>query len=157
MFLICVFILGSCKSNNTAEFSDGILGYQAVNNVPLVKGTLNGKLAYFIIDSGSSLSMLDEKQIEEYEFTIVVDVSNNQVAGIGGMLSAPHTVSDAKVTIGGIEVVADFKAQDLQAMTRSIKTHAGFDVVGIVGSDWLANNNLVINYARKTISFSGLE
>ena len=146
IFLVILLALLSCK--NDIEAPDYI-GFGYKNNLPVIKTTINGIGGRFLIDSGASYSIIDLSTIDYYNFKTYGNTSGS-IQGIGGSKES-KSVKDIEVKYYGQVLDIDFKAINIENLRNS----AG--VVGVIGSDYLKKNKLVIDYATQTISKSNCE
>lgn len=149
LFVLSMFL--SCNAQDNSFEGDGKVDFITVNKVPVVEGTLNGKTAFFIVDSGASLSVLDDNQSEHFNFS--TSKSNIAAAGYGGVASFGNAY-DVKLTIGGKKFDTDFKSQDLSKIVDLIRENDGVEISGIVGSDIMKNYHFIIDYSDLTISLA---
>ena len=150
LFLFISFFI-SCNAQENSFEGDGKVDFIAVSKVPVVEGTINGKQAFFIVDSGASLSVLDDNQSDYFEFS--TSKSNIAAAGYGGVASFGNA-SDVKLTVGGKRFNTDFKSQDLSKIVDLIRENDGVEISGIIGSDIMKDYHFIIDYADLTISIS---
>lgn len=130
------------------DFTDGKVEFVAAQKVPIVEGTINGKKALFIIDTGASMSVLDYSQEDHYDFQSYE--SMDAAVGYGGVASfrdASHVQGD----IGGVPLNIHFKTQDLSVIVGVIQRFSSIKVAGVVGSDWLKRNKIVIDYSNSEL------
>lgn len=119
--------------------------YKAVNNLPVIPVTINGKMGLVLIDSGASSSMLDSTVKSTYKFKIG-SRSDKDISGIGGSRGMYHT-KDAEIKYRS--TVLKMSDKLMTSDMREIRKAIG--VVGILGSDFLSANNAVIDYKNKVI------
>lgn len=145
--LLMIFL--SCNNKNTKNFKDGSVEFISVDKIPIVVGTLNGKQAYFIMDSGASVSILDETQSKDYEFRVGTE-SPGEISGYGGN-SSPKDTYDVNVEIGGVKFDGIYRSQDLTNIISVVKESTGLNVVGIVGSNIMKEIGLIIDYDTNSL------
>ena len=82
LFLFLFFV--GCKQDPSLE-KDFKYSYKInqVDFLPVVKGELNNKEIYLLLDTGASISVLDTKSLHKYGVTQSGDISGN-VTGYGG-------------------------------------------------------------------------
>lgn len=151
ILLSFILLFISCKGQDNSFEGDNKVNFISVNKVPVVKGTLNGKEAFFIVDSGASLSVLDESQSDDYNFSTMA--SDSKAAGYGGVAQF-NEATGVEVTIGGKKFITDFKSQNLSAIVQLIKNEENIEICGIIGSDIMKSYNFIINYSNLSISIS---
>lgn len=151
LYLLISVTFLSCQSQDNSFEGDGKVDFVTVNKVPVVQGTINGKEAFFIVDSGASLSVLDDNQANYFEFS--TKSSNIAAAGYGGVASFGEAYK-VNLTIGGKKFDTDFKSQDLSKIVDLIREDEGIEISGIIGSDIMKDYHFIIDYADLTISIS---
>lgn len=151
VYLLIFTTFLSCNAQDNSFEGDGKVDFIAVSKVPVVEGTINGKQAFFIVDSGASLSVLDDNQSDYFKF--LTSSSNIAAAGYGGVASFGNA-SNVKLTIGGKKFETDFKSQDLSKIVDLIRENDGVEISGIIGSDIMKDYHFIIDYSELTISIS---
>lgn len=140
MLFVLLLILLSCKqSSNTS--TDMVFRYN--NNLPVVSVTINGVHARLLVDSGASSSIIDSTTIDYYKFE-TYNGENVYFEGIGGGKQS-LSVKRAVVKYGGSIIPIEFKAMDIKRLRETV------GVSGVIGSDYLRKNNLVIDYGNRII------
>src|SRR5690349_20974148 len=78
-----VWYLISCAQ---AEYSfiEKEISFETVGCIPIVKGTINGKSTFFIIDTGASITMLNESDADHFGFRSHAD-ERQHLVGFGGV------------------------------------------------------------------------
>lgn len=115
--------------------------------IPVVEFNVNGVLACFIIDTGSNGSILDYKWYKENSglFTFKKATYIDYI-GVSGVSTIRTVYVDG--VVNGIKT--NFTTSDLTAIIKTLKNH-NLDVVGILGSVYLEQNNYIIDYNTKSI------
>ena len=103
----------------------------------LVEGKLNGKPAFFLVDTGASYSILHQKLARRYGFQLV-DLLRQEATGFGGNSSRLQVAVGASIGIGTREASMGFLAQDLYKIIRFIHQESNMVIAGIIGSDFLS-------------------
>jgi hypothetical protein len=132
------------------ESSEREIPFYDNSKVPIIEGILNGKKAYFIVDSGASISILDVNQSKEYFFDCL-DLEST-VLGFGGK-STYYTLSNVNVDLKLIPTITEFKGNDLKLLVKTIDKHSGVKIVGILGSDIFKKNGIQIDYFTNSIKY----
>jgi len=133
------------------DFTDNTVEFETVEKVPIVKGTLNNKIAYYIIDSGASISVLDESQSKDYGFGVYDNPEFGNGFGYGGVAKFKEAMG-VNAYIGGVKINVAFKAQNLSLLSDNLKRQYGIKIVGIVGCDWLKTNEIIIDFKNNTLT-----
>ena len=130
-------------------------GYQvkikSLQSKPIVELTLNGKRAYFIIDTGADVSVINSSVAEQYDFELVKDYSQNSARGFAGQEHKFLKVKKALVMLDSVQMRTDFFAFDLDQLSRSIEERTSYRIVGIIGADLLMRYGFVIDYGTRMI------
>lgn len=138
---ISTLLLSSCSLLKTPEIYKGYI------ELPLVKSkgmlflnvTLNGKKAMLLIDTGSSKSLLDINKENKYNFKHT-NFKFDKFVGIGGVQDI-YIVYDYKFDRFMIPMVGT----TLEEITPYFFSD-GIEIVGIIGSDFLNDNDAKIDY-----------
>ena len=94
----------------------------------IIEGIVNGKAAYFLLDSGASVGLLDDNQRRDYDLVKGRRYSGTLV-GAGGEISARHC--DTFVEFEG-KVIPQFLLADISGVVSSIKRETGIEILGII-------------------------
>lgn len=122
---------------------------------PIVRGELNGKKAFFLIDTGSSITLLNLKAAPKYDFGLArMNLEGYRLSGLNsehksGVLAA----TNAKLFLGGKRMQGAFRVIDLSYIIQSIAESTGIRIAGIIGSDLMRRHNFVIDYREREINF----
>jgi hypothetical protein len=139
----------SCKPQDKQFEGDNKINFISYNKLPIVEGKINNRKAYFILDSGASISVLDETQSHKFKFD--VEESDDEAAGYGGIAQF-SSVYNADMEIGGLDMITKFKSQDLTAIVVIMEASEGITISGIIGNDIMKPNKFIINFADETVS-----
>lgn len=94
----------------------------------IIEGRVNGKAAYFLLDSGASVGLIDDNQRRDYDLVKGKRFSGILV-GAGGEISARHC--DTFVEFEG-KVIPQFLLADISGVVDSIKRETGIEILGII-------------------------
>lgn len=97
----------------------------------LVPMKLNGKVVYFLADTGASLSMLDSTQAEDLNFGLRSKIGGT-IVGSGGESAEVWHIKNVEVEFEGKKLY-QFLAQDLSGVVDSIKKETDYKIAGIIG------------------------
>lgn len=136
-----------------AGFAQEITPLQVIKNVPIVKGTINGITAYFIVDTGSTITVLNEGLQYQYGFSVVKNRFWNKrcVIGMGGRCYLKQ-VDDVIVGLGGMHLEFVNKSSDLTMLSAQFAAH-DIEIAGIIGNDLLCFLGSRIDLHARTIVF----
>lgn len=141
----------SCKPQDKQFEGDNKINFISFNKLPIVEGKINNRKAYFILDSGASISVLDETQSHKFRFDI--EESDDEAAGYGGIAQF-SSVYNADIEMGGLDMITKFKSQDLTVIVVAMEVAEGITISGIIGNDIMKPNRFIINLADETISIA---
>jgi hypothetical protein len=104
-----------------------------------VNVTLNDKTCLLLIDTGASRSLLNINKCNKYGFGYIKSEKINYI-GIGGVQDI-YVIYDYKIDDFFISMLG----ADLEDVTRYFNED-NIDIIGIMGSDFLNDNNAIIDY-----------
>ena len=115
----------------------------------IIEGRVNDKTAYFLIDTGASLALMDYGQRKQYDLEVGKRF-NGSVVGAGGEMRDVRYCN----TFVNIEnkVIPQFLLADISGVVESIKRETGIEILGIIslpqmklcGISLDCNDNLII-------------
>jgi predicted aspartyl protease len=122
----------------------------AHSSLVVVPLTLNGHVAYFLVDCGSEMTILEQSTADAFGFSID---DSEDAANIdwSGHSVAVNNAKYATIQIGDIKAGTDIKVANIRALLGAISGRVKANIVGIVGADTLKKYHLVIDYSNNTI------
>ena len=118
----------------------------------MVKGTIHGKEANFLIDTGASRSVFDPKTITDFIDDIQFEKKEGMTAGVGSSDLESSTFVIDTISIGGLEINNyEAVALDLENIHEMYAKLALPHIDGILGGDLLKKYKAVINYKSKKL------
>lgn len=138
-FIIILLITINCFSQQESRK----VVFYSVKNCPVVRAEINGKKAYFLVDSGSSFSIINSKSIGRFSFRETT--TSTKINGINSTGNMLNEVESIRVHINGRKVDVEFLSMDLEKLKKNL----GVD--GILGSDWMRKNKIIIDYKRSIL------
>lgn len=125
------------------------------SKLPIIKGSINDKEAYFIVDSGATVTVLNSSDSEQFRFRVEEDLLDGEAAGYGGKAHFMRASAAKIKTDSGIELwERDIKAQDLSHIVNAVLNNENIRVNGIIGTNILKKYEFVLNFKDNTISFT---
>ncbi|MEM8968392.1 MAG: retropepsin-like aspartic protease [Bacteroidota bacterium] len=120
---------------------------------PIVRGTINGKEAFFLVDTGSDVSLIHAKDAKRYGFFCHPRraLDRFQLYGLGTSIKELTAVHNMYVQLGSRTIFADYIALDLSTIIHSLNTGTSIEISGILGSKTLNKYGFVIDYHRNEI------
>ncbi len=133
-------MLFSCKTNTAISLKESIpfSGEELV----VIGLPINNKIEYFLIDTGSSISYI---AIEFLNNERCFKISEDEMTFAGINNSINYKTARVKVTIFNESYW--FNTVSLYAINKVIKK----PIIGILGSDFLRRNKLIIDYNKRII------
>ncbi|HEY4653093.1 MAG TPA: aspartyl protease family protein [Cyclobacteriaceae bacterium] len=121
---------------------------------PIVAGTLNGKKVYFLLDTGSDFTLLNETETKKYGFKTVnreSDLIVNKAVGMGGTIVEFKSVYNVSISLGSTRISTTCLAYDMSLLVTIIRNRSGIEISGIIGSDVMKRYGVIIDYANKEV------
>ena len=118
----------------------------------MVKGTIHGKEARFLIDTGASRSVFDPKTISSFIDNLQFEKKEGMTAGVGSSDLESSVFIIERLSIGELEIT-DYEgvALDLENIHEMYgKLHLPH-IDGIIGGDLLHQYKAVINFRSKKL------
>lgn len=151
-FLILLLTLNSCDNKvensviiyNTDTIKTKVGMIQPEGNLTFIKTIVKGKEVTFLLDSGAGSTVLDKNQLDSYGLTYVN--AGSEFQGIGGSNQLYIVTNLDKVTIDGKEFSIKCKASNLSNVVSLIKDASGIEIIGILGSDFFTEHNVIFDY-----------
>ena len=118
----------------------------------MVKGTIHGKEARFLIDTGASRSVFDPKTISSFIDNLQFEKKEGMTAGVGSSDLESSTFIIDHLSIGELEIT-DYEgvALDLENIHEMYSKLHLPHIDGIIGGDLLHEHKAVINYRSKKL------
>ena len=118
----------------------------------MVKGTIHGKEASFLIDTGASRSVFDPKTISSFIENIEFEKKEGMTAGVGSSDLESATFRIDAFSLGAMEIF-DYEAValDLENIHEMYGKLGLPHIDGILGGDLLKRHKAVINYRNKKL------
>ena len=118
----------------------------------MVKGTIHGKEANFLIDTGASRSVFDPKTISSFIDDIRFEKKEGMTAGVGSSDLESATFQIDVFSLGEMEI-RDYEgvALDLENIHEMYGNLSLPHIDGIIGGDILKRHKAVVNYRSKKI------
>ena len=118
----------------------------------MVKGTIHGKEANFLIDTGASRSVFDPKTIATFINDVTFEKKEGMTAGVGSSDLESSTFNIDIFSIGEMQIF------DYEAVALDLENiHEMYDklglphIDGIIGGDLLKRYKAIVNYKSKKL------
>lgn len=139
IYIICIF--SSCDYKPKPV--DGSFTF---NKVPFITLIIKGKPEIFILDTGASISVLDKKYADDNGI-YYSDDGSTMITFSGEETVQYKTDYNVEFVISGIMYSQKFMVQDI----GKLRSLVGNKVRGVLGSDFLYFNKIIIDYGELTI------
>ena len=118
----------------------------------MVQGTIHGKEAHFLIDTGASRSVFDPKTLATFIDDLKFEKKEGVTAGVGSSDLESSTFTIDVLTIGEMEI-HDYEgiALDLDNVHELYGKLGLPHIDGILGGDLLKRHKAMINYKNRKI------
>lgn len=114
-------------------------------NIPIIECVLGNDTVDLIVDSGAEYSLISSEYYNQNpnNFTVVNEIET-QFSGIGGVNTQISKIVATNSNLGYVT----FIEQNLNAVVESLPQ---YNIVGLIGSDFLKSRNYVIDYNKRKI------
>ena len=118
----------------------------------MVKGTIHGKEASFLIDTGASRSVFDPKTISSFIDDLTFEKKEGMTAGVGSSDLESAVFHIDTFSLGEMEI-HDYEAValDLENIHEMYGKLGLPHIDGIIGGDLLKRHKAIINYKNKKL------
>lgn len=112
-------------------------------NIPIIECVLGNDTVDLIVDSGAEYSLISSEYYNQNpnNFTVVNEIET-QFSGIGGINTQISKIVATNSNLGYVT----FIEQNLNAVVESLPQ---YNIVGLIGSDFLKSRNYVIDYKKR--------
>lgn len=122
-------------------------------NKPIVKVELNGKKAYFLLDTGSDISIINSKDLKKYDLEeMKVYTEGARAISFNGNISSVMKVKSALVSLADNFDHTSFFSMDLSSLSDVIESKTSVRISGILGADLLLKYHCIIDYSQRQIT-----
>lgn len=147
IFIILLLILNlvACKPKLLPPFEKN---FYVNKRWPVVELVLNGKKAWFLIDSGSMGTLLNSS--DKFKYGFVEGRDGSLLNGFGGasiMLDAYHV----NLEFNNIQLITEFHSQSLDNLLEQYEEETNLQIVGILGTDIFLKYHFIIDYSKGII------
>ncbi len=119
---------------------------------PIIQADINGKKGYFLVDTGSEISVINSSDLKKYKLEANKTYGDHKRAiGFNGETTAVMKIKNADVIFGEQYDHDDFYSLNISELVRSIEAKTNIKISGIMGTDLLTKYNCVIDYNQRHI------
>ncbi len=149
--LLTILTLTALVFAAEAHVAENNIQIVSLEKVPIIEISLNGKTAYFVLDSGSDVSLLHVLEAENFQFTRNKKASKSIIGASGGKQPL-FEASQIKLKIGQHSMQTVFYATDLSTIVESLSISTGFTISGIIGMDLMRKYGFEIDYGNQKLT-----
>lgn len=117
----------------------------------IVEVSVNGFKSNFIIDSGASVSVINNSDVSKFRLIPASGIANVQATGVGGKVTTQSFMLDIfkidQLKIKNKHIVA----MDLSHIVDALTTVSDKEINGVIGQDILTRHKAVIDIASNTL------
>ena len=120
--------------------------YYGLNNtgLPIILVDIKGKNLCFILDTGSTCSLIDSTVVEYFK-DIVEPIGDYCISGIDGTKRKADVVI-LPFNFEGYTYKPKFCVQPLSDAFKGIEENSGIQIHGLLGTDFLIENKWIIDF-----------
>ncbi|MEM6261928.1 MAG: hypothetical protein AAGI38_05435 [Bacteroidota bacterium] len=148
--IVCFLLMAANTGSATYE------PVQIVNltSKPIVAASLNGTKAYFIVDTGSGITLLNKNDKATYEFkTTSSPLFEQHAIDLKGNTTELLDAHKVNLMVGNTQIKTHFMSCDMDRVVASVKRRTGYTVQGIIGSDVMKKYRVMIDYEKEVLVF----
>ena len=144
-----ISLIDVIRAQDTHQLIDVVV----MRDQPIVRGKMNGKTAYFLLDTGSDVSLINMGDAKRYGFRYRTrrDRRGYQLSGLGKSTRELIDVYDMDLQLGAQQINGIFLAYDLSNIIQSLNADSYVKINGIIGSRVLRRHGFVIDYDLKEV------
>ncbi len=157
LFFITWYVINGCSSADYLATPDDyhVIHFRSAGNrIPVIKATLNDKIAWFIVDTGASITLLNETEAKYFGFSMNGHLrTKTELSGFSDQLVLAQT-SICRMQIGQLKILQRvYRSVEMNSLFRTIEDGEKLKIGGIIGSDILARYGMNVSYETRTISY----
>lgn len=154
---VVLSVFTSCSTADKLKQSAELhtVKFRTIGRIPVIEASLNGKRAIFIVDTGASVSVINESEMNYFKFKIrsaSSEYAGTEVVGFGGKENL-NIVFDCSIEIGSRAINSIvFKSSNMSHLGAIICKTEVLRFAGILGSDILHRYQMNIDFRNGTIT-----
>lgn len=119
---------------------------------PIIQAEINGKKGYFLVDTGSDISVINSSDLKRFKLDAFKTYGNHKRAiGFDGTTKSIMKIKNAEVVFGEHYDHSQFYSLDIDNLASTIEAKTNIKIHGIMGTDLLTKYNCVIDYNQRQI------
>jgi len=117
----------------------------------IVNVSINGKQSHFVLDSGASVSVVNNDELIKFRLIPTSQIDNAQATGLGGHVNAQSfNVDSLKIQNFKTNTTHIF-AMDLSHVVNALNSISSVPIAGVIGQDILVAHEAIIDIASNTL------
>ena len=108
----------------------------------IAEGKVNGKDAYFLIDTGASIGLIDSNKRKKFDLSVGREYNGTLVGAGGEMRNVRHCNTFVSFED---KVIPQFLLTDISGVVESIARETGVEILGIISLPQMKMANLSID------------
>lgn len=116
---------------------------------PIIKCTVNGKPANFLVDTGASVGLIDKSKKKEFGLVCGKSYSGS-IVGAGGEIDDLFVCNT--IVMLECKPISQFLLADIDVVKESISRTTGIEILGIIGYKQMQMLGLSLNPNRNVIT-----
>ena len=121
---------------------------------PIIQMTLNEKKIWVLLDTGSSMSLLNIRAAGVYGFQASFADEAVHATGFGSQRNELAEVCGARLYYHDVRLHGQFFAYDISNIVTSIHQNTGKKISAILGTDMMRRYEFVIDMGNRTVSMN---
>ncbi|MCI4671315.1 MAG: retropepsin-like domain-containing protein [Bacteroidia bacterium] len=118
---------------------------------PIVKGMINGRKTYFLLDTGADISLLNIEAQQDYGFETQPVIGEHHIQGVEGKRQQVKATKKAEIYLGPQKIKSRILAFNMNHVVEGIYGKTGVKISGIIGSDIMRKYGFVIDYSTNKV------
>lgn len=154
-FVLLILVCMNVSMLHSQENRPEILPFTYRADQPIVEGSINGKTAYFILDTGSSYTILHSRNSKQYGFKYGRWNREVELYGLGGSTRRLWVAYQIDLRLGTSKIMHPLVVADLSDLVRVFRGKTGRYISGIIGADMMDKYRIVIDYDHREVIIKG--
>ncbi len=154
VLLVIIVRIGFLTVPSMAQKESVTFPIHSIHPKPIVKVTLNGKAAYFLLDTGSDINIVNSSDAGKYDFAVYkINYGNRgSIATVNGTERDFGHAYNIHIMIGGRHIPCGVVSMDISSIVKSVRKKTGISIAGIIGSDTMKSYHFIIDYENEVIA-----
>ena len=139
-----------CSTPLTGRGDTLRLTLNQVRRVLLTQLQVNGQDTYFLVDTGSGISLIDKSLANELGFTFNPTHGQGKIYGIGG-IARFMTTSNIRLSYQGQKLRGYRLYTTDLSLLQDFKLPRRYKIAGILGADFFSRNQAILDFEQGEI------